>query len=56
MRSLHSVALRNNGIDESCAEEIESLFSIKRIARIDLRSNKLGKSCLQIITKNFQHI
>lgn len=56
MRSLHSLCLKNNGIDEGCAEEIESLFNLKRIIRIDLSANKMGKSCLQIISKNFAHI
>lgn len=56
MRSLHSLALRDNGIDEGCAEEIETLFNLKRITRIDLSANKMGKACLQIIGKNFAHI
>ena len=56
MRALHSLSLKGNGIDENCAEEIETLLQIKRISRIDLSSNKMGKSCLQIISKNFGHL
>ena len=56
MRALHSLVLKKNGIDESCAEEVETLLQIKRITRIDLSSNRMGKSCLQIISKNFGHL
>ena len=56
MRALHAISLKNNGIDESCTEEIESLLLIKRITRVDLSSNKMGKTCLQMISKNFGHL
>lgn len=56
MRCLKMVNLRNNNIGEECAEEIEALFGIKRITRIDLSANSMGKTCLQIISKNFNHL
>jgi len=56
MRCLKMVNLRKNGIGEECAEEIETLLGIKRITRVDLSSNEMGKTCLQIISKNFNHL
>lgn len=56
MRALRSISLRKNGIDERCAEEVEALLQIKRVARLDLASNEMGKSCLQFLCKNFGHL
>ena len=50
------VNLSKNGLGEECAEEVEVLLGIKRITRIDLSRNEMGKTCLQIITKNFNHL
>jgi hypothetical protein len=56
MRCLKAVGLRNNGVDENCAEELEALLNVRRITRVDLARNQMGKTCLQIITKNFNHL
>lgn len=56
MRCLKMVNLSKNGLGEECAEEVEVLLGIKRITRIDLSRNEMGKTCLQIITKNFNHL
>ena len=39
MRCLHTLVLQNNGIDDDYTEELEVLFNIKRITRIDLSRN-----------------
>lgn len=56
MRCLKMVSLRGNGMGEECAEEVETLLNIKRITRVDLSRNELGRTCLQIISKNFSHL
>jgi Ran GTPase-activating protein (RanGAP) involved in mRNA processing and transport len=56
MRCLKMVSLRGNGLSEECAEEVEALLAIKRITRVDLSRNSMGKTCLQLIAKNFSHL
>jgi hypothetical protein len=56
MRCLKMIGLRGNGLGEECAEEIEVLLGIKRISRVDLSRNEMGRNCLQIIAKNFNHL
>jgi hypothetical protein len=56
MRCLRAISLVHNGIDDSCAEEVETLFGMKKITRVNLASNHMQKTCLQIITKNFNHL
>lgn len=56
MRCVKMVSLRGNGLGEECAEEVEALLAIKRITRIDLSRNSMGKTCLQLIGKNFSHL
>lgn len=56
MRCLKAVSLNRNGIDDSCAEEIEALLNMKKITRIDLSRNNMAKTSLQIINKNFNHL
>lgn len=43
MRCLHSVVLQNNGIDDSCIEELDALLAIKRIVRLDISRNRMDK-------------
>lgn len=56
MRCLKAISLNRNNIDDTYAEEIDTLFNMKKITRIDLSRNNMGKTCLQIINKNFNHI
>ena len=56
MRCLKAVALAQNGIDDTCAEEIETLLGMKKITRVNLSQNDMQKTCLQIILKNFNHL
>lgn len=56
MRCLKMVNLRGNGLGEECAEEVEALLAMKRITRVDLSRNAMGKTCLQLIGKNFSHL
>lgn len=36
MRCLHSLILQNNGIDDGFIDEIDTLFKLTRITKIDL--------------------
>ena len=44
MRCLKMVNLSRNSLGEECAEEIDVLLGIKRIIRIDLSKNEMGKT------------
>jgi len=43
MRCLHSLVLQNNGIDDSCVEELDAILAIKRIVRLDLSRNRMDR-------------
>ena len=54
MRCLSTIVLRNNGINDSNVEELEVLFKMNRIKKIDLSQNdidKAGASCIGKILK-----
>jgi Ran GTPase-activating protein (RanGAP) involved in mRNA processing and transport len=46
MPKLKMIELRNNGINDNCLQELEDLLTIKRIRRIDLSNNDLGKQAI----------
>lgn len=55
MRCLSTLVLKNNGINDSHVEELEALFKITRIKKIDLSQNdidKAGASCIGRILKS----
>jgi Ran GTPase-activating protein (RanGAP) involved in mRNA processing and transport len=42
MRALHTVSLRNNGIDDSFADELIFLITHTRIHKLDISHNDIG--------------
>lgn len=49
MRCLNTLILKNNGIDDDHLKELESIFDNKKITKLDLSKNEIGKKgCLMI--------
>ena len=42
MKCLHSLTLQNNGMDDSCVEDLVELLKIETLSKIDFSRNNLG--------------
>jgi Ran GTPase-activating protein (RanGAP) involved in mRNA processing and transport len=51
MRCLSTIVLRNNGINDSNVDELEVLFKMNRIKKIDLSQNDIDKAGASTIGK-----
>jgi len=51
MRCLHTVILRNNGIDDTFTEELEALVNNWKIQSLDLSNNNIGKQGALALSK-----
>jgi len=54
MRCLHTVILRNNGIDDTYNEEINNLLFNWRIVSVDLSRNNIGKQGALALSKSLK--
>lgn len=59
MRCLRSLILQNNGIDDTYVDEINVLFNLTQIQKIDLSRNEMGRGAGMAIAnllKSISHL